>query len=138
MCDRDPDDRIGSNEKSSLAAYCQITCLLRWLKWASMDDSTADRAAVVLSCLFRRRRRKETQKLLKAEAKRRQLGGPTWGAGNSQQRTVQGSDSDSDWDLIKVAKTLGGGGPPLVVPNPHIARSRERLATAPSTRLSAF
>ena len=134
-CNEAPMTRIGSNEKGSLAAYCQIHMPFAVAKMGKYGTSHSDasreatRRLRVVYLEEKAQEKKRKEKLLKAEAKRRQLGGPTWGAGNSQQRTVQGSDSDSDWDLIKVAKTLGGGGgPPLVVPNPHIARSRERLA----------
>lgn len=136
-CNEAPMTRIGSNEKGSLAAYCQIHMPFAAAKMGKYGTSHSEREVeeatrrlrvVYLEEKAQEMKRKE--KLLKAETKRRQLsGGSKRGAGNSQQRTVQGSDSDSDWDLSNVAKTLGGGDrPPLVVPNPHIERSKERLA----------
>ena len=147
-CNEAPMTRIGSNEKGSLAAYCQIHMPFAAAKMGKYGTSHSEREVeeatrrlrvVYLEEKAQEMKRKEKllkaeakrkEKLLKAEAKRRQIGnGSNRGAGNSQQRTIQGSNSDSDWDLSNVAKTCGGGGgPPLVVPNPHIERSKERLA----------
>ena len=134
-CNETPMTLIGSNHKGSCAAYCQIHMPFAAAKMGvygtSHSENHVEEATRRLRAVYLEEKaieEKQKQKVRNAEARRKARGDFSWAKGGALERQA-GDSSDSDWDIARVSKTVGGhGGPPLVVPNPQIERSKQRLA----------
>ena len=134
-CNESPMTLIGSNQKGSCAAYCQIHMPFAAAKMGvygtSHSENHVEEATRRLRAVYLEEKameEKQKEKVRKSEARRKARGDFSWAKGGALERQA-GDSSDSDWDIARVSKTVGGhGGPPLVVPNPHIESSKKRLA----------
>jgi len=120
--------KLGDGERDrTYAAYCQVHMPFAAAKTGvfgtSHSESQVEEATRRMRLVYLEEKAKEEKqraKQMQIDARRKNT---------HPARQLRADEYDEEWDLTEVSKNLSRrGGPPILVPNPHIERSKERLS----------
>ena len=130
-CNGAPKTTLGATDKVQYASYCQVHFPFAAAKMGTYETSHSEAHVEEATQRLREIYLQEQEKEILDAKKKNKLDffrGQFSSLDPDSHLRYGGDSDDSDWDLANVAKTLRRpGGPPLVIPNPHIERSKRRI-----------
>jgi len=131
-CNGLPTTTLGPKDRVQYASYCQVHFPFAPAKMGRFGTSHSEAHVEEATRRLREIFIQEQERELQESEKKKKLDvfrGQFSSMSNPDSYMRYGGDTDdSDWDLANVSRTIRQpGGPPLVIPNPHIERSKRRI-----------